>query len=221
MILSRFRQSELHMVIAGLSISLDGFVAGPNISLENPLGEGGMQLHEWVFKAKSWREQHGMEGGEEGTIDDDVLREGEGAVGARVMGRHMFSGGRGPWQDDPNANGWWGDDPPFHGPVFVLTHHAREPLTLGDTTFTFVTDGFDAALAAAREAAGDNDVGLSGGGSVVQQALAAGQLDRLELHVIPVLLGSGSRLFGKTAAPLTQERVVASDAVAHLYYRVG
>src|SRR5829696_9607234 len=178
-----------------ISISLDGFVAGPNQTLEQPLGEGGERLHEWVVALASWREPHGMSGGET-NIDDEVVEESRRNVGATVMGRRMFSGGEGPWDDDPNADAWWGDDPPFRHPVFVLTHHAREPVTKqGGTTFTFVTDGIEAALEQARAAAGDKDVLVGGGGSVAQQYLKAGLLDQLQLHVVPVLLGDGVRLF--------------------------
>ncbi len=145
-------------VICDISISLDGFVAGPNPSLEQPLGEGGDFLHEWAFAATSWRESHGLEGGEK-NADSEVIEEWLRATGAVVMGRKMFSGGEGPWENDPRADGWWGDDPPFHVPVFVLTHHAREPIEMdGGTTFHFVTGGFDAAYAQACETAGDDGV---------------------------------------------------------------
>ena len=138
------------------------------------------------------------------------------------MGRRMFSGGTGPgpWADDPNANGWWGDEPPFGHPVFVLTHHDREPLVLGATTFTFVTDGIESALEQARAAAGGKDVLVAGGGSAVQQYLAAGLLDELQVHVAPLLLGDGVRLFDQAAGELELERVIASPAVTHLRYRV-
>ena len=133
-----------------ISMSLDGFVAGPNPSLEKPLGEGGDLLHEWAFAAASWRESHGLEGGE-ANADSELIEESIRSTGAVVMGRRMFSGGEGPWEDDPNAEGWWGDEPPFHVPVFVLTSHARETLTMqGGTTFTFVTEGIGAALEEAR-----------------------------------------------------------------------
>jgi len=205
-------------------MSLDGFVAGPNITLEQPLGEGGEQLHEWVLPLASWRGPHGLEGGETGP-DDDLMRETLARAGAVVMGRHMFSGGEGPWADDPNADAWWGDDPPFHSPVFVLTHHEREPVVKrGGTTFHFVTDGIQSALEQARAAAGDQDVQLSGGASVAQQYLGAGLLDELNIHVAPVLLGGGVSLFGQlgTDAPgLKLTRVVESPAVTHLRYEVA
>src|SRR3954447_20881025 len=188
-------------LVADITMSLDGFVAGPNPSLENPLGEGGMGLHEWAFRLRRWREAHGMEGGED-DIDGEVVDESLAAAGATIMGRKMFSGGAGPWEADPNANGWWGDDPPFHHPVFVLTHHAREPLAMqGGTTFTFVTDGIEPALEQARAGARGKDVHVAGGGEAIQQYLNAGLLDELQLHVVPVLLGTGTRLFEDHAAP--------------------
>jgi dihydrofolate reductase len=207
-------------VICDISVSLDGFVAGPNPTLEQPLGEGGEDLHEWVVRLKSWRERHGMEGGETGP-DAEVVEEGVNRAGATIMGRRMFSSGSGPWEDDPKANGWWGDEPPFRHPVFVLTHHPRKPLELQGTTFTFVTDGIGAALEQARAAAGDKDVHVAGGANVVQQYLGAGLLDELELHVVPLLLGGGTRLLdGVTGVGLESTRVVSSPLVSHLRYRV-
>ncbi len=205
-----------------ITVSLDGFVAGPNQTLEHPLGENGERLHEWAFAAESWRERHGLSGGE-ANVDSDVLRESQDATGAVVMGRRMFSGGEGPWADDPNANGWWGDDPPFHVPVFVVTQHARDTVTMqGGTSFAFVTDGVGPAIAQAREVAGEKDVLVAGGASVVQQALRAGLLDELQLHVVPLLLGGGVRLFGPLGPVVDLEvtRVIESPAVAHLRYRV-
>jgi dihydrofolate reductase len=204
-----------------ISVSLDGFVAGPNQTLEQPLGEGGEGLHDWITRLASWREPHGLEGGERGP-DDDVFRESSEAVGAYLMGRRMFSGGSGPWEDDPKADGWWGDDPPFHGPVFILTHHARDPVAKeGGTTYTFVTEGIEAALEAARAAAGEKDVLIAGGADVAQQYLRAGLLDELQLHVAPVLLGGGVRLFddGTGRIELECTRVIQSPAVTHLTYR--
>jgi len=209
-------------VTLDITISLDGFVAAPNASLENPLGEGGMRLHEWAFAARSWREQHGQEGGE-ANEDSAIIDEAIEATGAVVMGRKMFSGGEGPWEDDPNADGWWGDDPPFHVPVFVLTHHAREPKPMeGGTTFNFVTDGIEAALEQARAAAGEKNVAIAGGANVVQQFLKAGLLDEMQIHVAPVLLGGGVRLFEDRAqqGEVEATRVVQSPAVTHLRYRV-
>jgi dihydrofolate reductase len=203
-----------------ISMSLDGFVAGPNQSLENPIGEGGMRLHEWAFATEGWRAQHGLEGGESGP-DSDVADEASAGIGAYIMGRRMFGGGDGPW--DEAWTGWWGDEPPFHAPVFVLTHHARDPLSMrGGTTFTFVTDGPQAALSQARSVAGDDDVAIAGGAETVQQFLAAGLLDELYLHVVPVLLGAGSRLLENAGDPVLEPvGVVASPAVTHIRYRVG
>jgi dihydrofolate reductase len=207
-----------------ITMSLDGFVAGPNITLENPLGEGGELLHEWMLGLKSWREPHGLEGGEEGP-DDELVRKSVQRNGAVIMGRRMFSGGSGPWEDDPNPDAWWGDEPPFHTPVFVLTHHEREPLAKeGGTTFFFVTDGIESALDQARDAAGDKDVLLAGGGEAAQQYLKAGLLDEIQLHVAPVLLGGGVRLFegiGPGEAKLETMEVVESPAVTHIRYRVS
>jgi len=208
-------------VRAHISISADGYVAGPNQSEENPLGEGGEHLHDWVFELKAWREPHGMEGGEE-NASNVVVEEATANVGAEIMGRGKFgppSGG--PWGDDPWP-GWWGDDPPFHKPVFVLTHHEREPLTLSDTTFTFVTDGIESALGHAREAAAAKDVFIGGGAQTINEYLAAGLVDELELHVVPILLGSGSRLFVDVGPDLKLEqlRAVEAPGVTHLKYRV-
>jgi dihydrofolate reductase len=206
-----------------ISVSLDGFVAGPNQSLEEPLGEGGERLHEWVFPLKAWREPHGLEGGETGPgseLVEELLRN----TGATVMGRRMYSGGEGPWEDDPKADGWWGDDPPFHHPVFILTHHPREPVTKqGGTTFNFVSDGIEAALEQAREAAGDKDVAIGGGANVAQQYLRAGLVDELQLHLVPLFLAGGARLFegvGPDDVKLEGTRVVEAPGVTHLRYRV-
>jgi dihydrofolate reductase len=206
-----------------ISMSVDGFVAGPNPSLEEPLGAGGDLLHEWAFAAASWRESHGLSGGE-ANADSEVLQESIDSTGAVVMGRRMFSGGEGAWEPDPRSEGWWGDDPPFHVPVFVLTHHAREKLVMkGDTSFDFVTDGIGAALEQARAAAGDKDVLLAGGASIVQQYLKAELLDELQIHIAPVLLGGGTSLFDRLGIePLGLEatRVIASPSVTHLRFRV-
>jgi len=205
-----------------ISTSLDGYVAGPNQSMEEPLGEGGERLHDWLVALKAWREQAGMEGGEENS-SGPVVRETHANVGAEIMGRGKFGPpSRGAWGDDP-WRGWWGEDPPFHKPVFVLTHHEREPLTLTDTTFTFVTDGIEAALAQAREAAGDKDVFIGGGADVINQYLAAGLVDELELHVVPILLGGGARLFEGVGPDLKLKELRALEApgVAHLKYRVA
>ena len=170
------------MVVAEMSMSLDGFVSGPDASLEEPLGRGGMELHEWAFRLAAWRREHGLEGGEV-DVDSQLVEEHLAATGAVVMGRRMFSSGAGPWESDPNANGWWGDDPPFRKPVFVVTHHAREPLGLGATTFTFVTAGVEQAVADATTAASGKDVHISGDADVVQQAIRAGSAAPRATHV--------------------------------------
>jgi dihydrofolate reductase len=204
-----------------ISTSLDGYVAGPRQSEENPLGEGGEGLHDWLIELRSWREHNGMTGGVE-NASDAVFDEEIANVGAEIMGRGKFGpAARGPWGSDP-WQGWWGDDPPFHKPVFVLTNHEREPLTLSDTTFTFVTDGIETALERAREAAGDKDVFIGGGADAINQYLAAGLVDELELHVVPILLGSGERLFAGVGPDLKLEelRAVEGPGVTHLKYRV-
>jgi dihydrofolate reductase len=210
-------------VTLDITMSLDGFVAGPNQTVEEPLGQGGERLHEWVINLASWREQHGETGGAR-TADDDVYRESVDATGAVLMGRRMFSGGEGAWEDDPVANGWWGDTPPFGVPVFVLTHHARPTLTMqGGTSFTFVTEGIDAALEQARAAAGEKNVAIAGGASIAQQTLQAGRLDELQIHVAPLLLGDGVLLFdhlGSEPATLEVTRVIEPPLVTHLNYRV-
>jgi dihydrofolate reductase len=203
-----------------ISISLDGYAAGPNQSAEEPLGEGGEGLHDWVVVTESWRAQHGKEGGERGP-DSDVAAEATRNIGATIMGRNMFGPpGGGEW--DESWRGWWGDEPPFHTPVYVLTHHAREPLEMqGGTTFHFVTDGIESALEQARAAAGDKDVAVAGGASAIQQYLAAGLLDELYLHIVPILLGGGERLLENAGKPtLEPVEVVASPAVTHVKYRV-
>ena len=208
-------------VTVDISMSLDGYVAGPDATLEDPLGAGGMQLHEWVLGLRGWRKRHGMEGGEE-NADSDLVDATTEAVGATIMGRRMFSSGSGPWADDPNANGWWGDEPQFEKPVFILTHHPRERMEFANgTSFTFVTDGIEAALEQARAAAGERNVAIAGGATVVQQYLAAGFVDELTIHVSPVLLGSGVPLFaGGTSGPLELVETIASPKVSHLRYRV-
>jgi dihydrofolate reductase len=206
-----------------ISISLDGFVAGPNQSEEEPLGEGGERLHDWVVPLAAWRQSHGMEGGE---VNEStrIMEEALENVGAGVMGRNMFGPiRRGDWGDE-DWNGWWGDDPPYHYPVFILTHHPRDPVEMeGGTTFHFVTDGIESALEQAREAADGKDVMLCGGAQVVNQYLAAGLLDELELHVVPRLLGDGARLLenlGAAEVQLEQVRAVEAPGVTHLKYTV-
>jgi dihydrofolate reductase len=196
-----------------ISMSLDGFITGPNPSRENGLGEGGVALHEWVVGLRSFEEMHGREGGETGT-DDDVLRESFSGVGAILMGREMFN-----LAEEP-----WGDEPPFHAPVFVLTHEQREPLPKqGGTTFHFVSDGIEPALTQAREAAGGGDVAIAGGASVIRQYLAAGAVDEMQVHVVPLLLGSGTPLFDESTAGIALElaRTLEGSGVTHLRYRVG
>jgi dihydrofolate reductase len=188
--------------------------------MENPLGEGGESLHDWVVKLKAWREAAGMEGGEE-NVSSPVVLEEKANVGAEIMGRGKFGPpSRGPW--DRSWQGWWGDQPPFHTPVFVLTHHAREPLALSDTTFHFVTDGIESALEQARQVSGEKDVYVGGGAATINQFLAAGLLDELELHVVPVLLGGGARLFDGVGPGVRLElvRTVQAPDVTHLKYRV-
>ena len=210
--------SRLRMQI---SMSLDGYVAGPNQSEEHPLGEGGEQLHEWVVGLRAWREGHGYEGGEE-TASTTIVEEALANVGATIMGRNMF-GGRGAWEEHP-WDGWWGSEPPFHTPVYVLTHHPREPLELqGGTTFHFVTDGIEAALERAKDAAGDKDVALGGGADVAQQYLRAGLVDELTLNVVPVFLGGGARLLdglGGADVELRCTRAIDAPGVAHLTYEL-
>jgi dihydrofolate reductase len=206
-------------VTCQISISLDGFVAGPNQSLDNPIGEGGMRLHQWAFATDTWNEHHGETAGER-TADSLVAEEVVEGIGAYIMGRNMFGAGRGDW--DESWRGWWGEDPPYHTPVFVLTHHPREPLEMeGGTTFHFVTDGIEAALEQARAAAGDGDVSIAGGASAVRQYLAAGLLDVLYLHIVPVVLGEGERLLDGVGDPTLEPiKVVDSPTVTHVKYRV-
>jgi dihydrofolate reductase len=206
-------------VKAKISVSVDGFVAGPDISREEPLGVGGERLHDWVTVTSSFMETHGGQGGETG-VDDDVSREMFEGVGAVVMGRGMFGGTWATGDEWNQWEGWWGDDPPYHMPVYVLTHHAREPLTLTDTTFTFVTDGIERALELARRAAGGKDVALSGGAQAAQQYLNAGLVDEMQLHLVPILLGGGERLFDGVghAHGLALVETVAARNVVHLKF---
>ena len=204
-----------------ISMSLDGFIAGPRQSVDDPLGIGGMRLHEWVFPLAVWRGLQGLPGGE---VDEStpVVEESLAGIGATVMGRNMFGGHPGGWDAGKPWNGWWGPNPPFHHPVFVLTHHAREPLELeGGTTFTFVTGGIEDALARACRAAGDKDVSLAGGASAAQQYLSAGLVDEMEINLVPTLLGSGERLFDGVSDDLRGlelVRTVAARQVTHLKF---
>lgn len=182
-----------------ISMSLDGFVAGPRQSVDNPLGIGGERLHDWAIALDAWRKAHGEAGGETNE-SSRVMEESLVNIGATIMGRNMFGGHPGPWNTDAPWNGWWGKNPPFHHAVFVLTHHAREPLVLeGGTTFTFVTDGVESAVAHAKAAAGKKAIQVVGGVSVVQQLLQAGLVDELHIDVMPVLLGAGLPLFNNKA----------------------
>jgi len=204
-----------------IAMSLDGFVAGPRQSVENPLGIGGMRLHEWVFPLAAWRKLHDLEGG---TVNEStpVIEEAIKGLGATIMGRNMFGGHPGPWSADRPWNGWWGTNPPFHQPVFVLTHHLREPLKLeGGTTFTFVTNGIQSALEQAVRAAGGQDVAIAGGAKAAQQYLAAGLVDEMVVSIAPILLGSGERLFdgvGSELHGLRLVRTIAAPDVTHLRF---
>ena len=202
-----------------IAISLDGFVAGPNQSTENPLGEGGDRLHEWMAPLAAFRQAHGRQGGE---VNESarVIEAAQQNIGAGVMGRNMFGPiGGGPWRDE-QWTGWWGDNPPYHHPVFIVTHHHRDPVVMdGGTTYYFVTEGIESALEQATDAAGGKDVRLWGGADVANQYLAAGLLDELELHVVPVLLGGGARLFHNLeGTPLQQVRALEAPGVTHLKY---
>jgi dihydrofolate reductase len=203
-----------------ISVSADGYLAGPNQSEEHGLGEGGEALHEWVVKLAAWKESHGREGGEV-NASSEIFEAAAGNTGAVVIGRNMFGPVRGPWTE-PLWNGWWGEEPPFRVPVFVLTHYEREPLALGETSFRFVTEGPERAVELAREAAGGKDVSVGGGGETIQQLIRAGLLDELLVNQVPVILGGGERLL-KDLPPsvkLEQMRVVEGPDVAHLFYSV-
>ena len=203
-----------------ISMSLDGFTAGPEQSRKNPLGIGGEGLHEWVVALAAWREPHGLEGGEVNE-SSRILEEELANIGATIMGRNMFGGHPGPWSSTQPWNGWWGDTPPFHHPVFVLTHHPRPPLALdGGTTFTFVTDGIASALELARSSAGGRDVALAGGADVARQYLSAGLVDEMEIHLVPTLLGKGERPFEGIGDlhGLRLVRTVAAADVTHLKF---
>jgi dihydrofolate reductase len=204
-----------------ITMSLDGYVAGPNQTEENPLGIGGMELHEWVFPLKAFREMHGQEGGEV-NASSAVVEERRANIGATIMGRNMFGPIRGPWPDNC-WRGWWGEDPPYHHPVFVLTHHSRKPLEMeGGTSFHFVSEGIESALAQAKDAAQGLDVWLAGGASVSNQYLAAGLVDEVDVSIAPLILGAGARLFEGLDAGLNLEQIRAVDApgVTHIKYEV-
>jgi dihydrofolate reductase len=200
-----------------VGVSLDGYLAGPNPRFEEPLGDAGEKVHEWMFRTATWA---GPDGATD--RDDEIVRERTENVGAYVMGREMFGGGPGGWDED--WKGWWGDDPPYHVPVYVLTHHPREPVEMkGGTTFHFVTDGIESALEQARAAAGDKDVQIGGGANVIQQYLKAGEVDEFQVHIAPVLLGGGVRLLdglGNDEIKIELVRTVESPYVTHVKYRV-
>ena len=203
-----------------IAMSLDGYTAGPQQSKENPLGVGGLQLHEWAFPLAAWRAPHGLQGGE---VNEStrVLEDSLANIGATIMGRNMFGGHPGPWDAAEPWQGWWGANPPFHHPVFVLTHHARPPLVLeGGTTFTFVTDGIAVALQLARRAARGLDVSLAGGANAAQQYLGAGLVDEMEIHLVAMVLGAGERLFEgvRNLDGLRLARTVAAPRVTHLKF---
>jgi dihydrofolate reductase len=206
-----------------IAISLDGYTAGPNQSVDEPMGVGGMALHQWVFPLAAFRSTHGLDGG---IVNESsaVLEAAVANIGATIMGRNMFGGGKGEWSTSEPWNGWWGDDPPFHHPVFVLTHHAREPLVLkGGTTFTFVTTGIESALEQAMRAANGKDVALPGGANAARQYLAAGLVDEMTLHQVPVLLGEGERLFEglSSLGDLALASTIALPDVTHLKFVKG
>lgn len=203
--------------VHALAVSLDGYAAGPRQGPDAPLGAGGERLHGWAVATRTWRAVHGRDGGEEG-VDDDAIRAGVEGIGATIMGRNMFGPVRGPWGDE-DWRGWWGPRPPFGHPVFVLTHHPREPLEMeGGTVFHFVTDGIEAALRRAREAAGGLDVRLGGGAATIRAYLGAGLVDSLHVAVAPVLLGDGEPLFGPGVADgYAVTRFAPSQAVAHAW----
>src|SRR5262245_30642650 len=204
--------------VHNFAISLDGYGAGPDQGLENPLGAGGERLHEWIFETKFGREMIGESGGEDG-IDQDFLVAGFTGIGAWILGRNMFGPVRGDWGDS-DWRGWWGDNPPYHHSVFVLTHHPHDPIEMdGGTTFHFVTDGIESALAQATAAAGDADIRLGGGAATIQEYLRAGLVDDLHVAVVPLLLGGGARLFDHLDGAVDAyecAELVASESVIHV-----
>jgi len=207
--------------VAAFSISIDGFGAGPRQDLENPLGVRGMELHRWFFGTEAFNKMHGESGGTRGT-DNDIAAESFENLGAWILGRNMFGPVRGPWKDD-FWKGWWGPSPPYHTPVFVLTHHARVPLEMeGGTTFYFITDGIEAALSKAKEAARGKDVRIGGGVSVIRQYLWAGQIDEMHLAISPVLLGEGEHLFAGINLPqlgFAPYRTTCGENATHVFIR--
>jgi len=205
--------------VAGFSLSVDGFGGGPDQSLENPLGRRGEELHHWVFPTKSFRTMFGEAGGSEG-VDDDYARRSMAGFGAFILGRNMFGPVRGPWPD-ANWKGWWGDNPPYHAPTFVLTHHPRDPIVMeGGTTFHFVSDGIEAALDRARKAAGGLDIKIGGGVETVRQYLRAGLIDELHFAIAPIVLGRGEAMFAGIDLPALGYRVVEHAATEHATHLV-
>lgn len=208
--------------VSAFSLSLDGYSAGPSQDLQNPLGVGGLELFDWFLRTSTWKTMHGNEGGETG-VDDDMATRAHTGLGARILGRNMFGPIRGPWPDE-SWRGWWGEEPPYHTPVFVLTHHARAPLQMaGGTEFRFVTGGIEDALRQARAAAGDKDIGIGGGVATIRQYLLARLIDELHLVISPVLMGKGEHLFqGINMRELGYEVaqvVPGARAVAHVILR--
>ncbi|MGD0394700.1 MAG: dihydrofolate reductase family protein [Acidimicrobiales bacterium] len=206
------------LLVRNFAISLDGYAAGPHQDLDHPLGVGGTQLHEWIFATRSGNQMIGGEGGSDG-LDDDFFSGRQSGVGATIMGRNMFGPIRGPWGES-GWTGWWGEDPPFHHPVFVLTHQPHAPIEMqGRTTFHFVNSGIEAALSAALEAAGDRDVLVGGGAATIRQYLRASLIDEMHIAIVPVLLGSGERLFDDLGPSTGNYRCVehvCSPAVTHV-----
>ncbi len=198
------------VVVRGFSVSLDGYGAGPNQDLQNPLGVGGPEMFDWFFHTRSWRKMHGQEGGDTG-VDDEIAAQAMSGLGAWILGRNMFGPVRGPWPDE-SWRGWWGEEPPYHVPVFVLTHHKRPPLAMkGNTTFYFVTDGIHSALEQARKAAGERDVRIGGGVATIRQYLRERLIDELQLTISPVLLGTGEPLLANMDL-----RALGYECVKHL-----
>jgi dihydrofolate reductase len=202
--------------VHNLAVSLDGYAAGPDQSTDEPLGVGGERLHEWMFTTAFWHSMVGEPGGETG-VDDDFARRGDENIGATIMGRNMFGPVRGPWGDS-DWTGWWGPEPPYHHPVFVLTHHTHDPIEMaGGTTFTFVTEGIESALEQAFAAAGGQDVRLGGGAAIIREYLGAGLVDELHVAVVPLVLGDGERLLGDgVGTELSCAEFTCSPSVAHV-----
>ena len=207
------------LVVRNFAISLDGYAAGPHQDVDNPIGRRGLELHEWVFATRTWQRMQGGQEIPDESVDDRFMTEGDAGIGATIMGRNMFGPIRGPW-NDAQWSGWWGDNPPYHHPVFVLTHHPHESIPMqGGTTFHFVTDGIEAALELALKAANGADVRVGGGAATIQQYLKARLIDAMHLAIVPVLLGSGERLFDHLDGDYVGYRcveLVSSPAVAHI-----